>query len=177
MKSVMLCAERLFGGLEEKLQISVAPGDRTEIFSVSLDQCLFRSGAGALNAKQWIQKSLTADKIIENIQSPNHSFTRKDFMRTVSSLWQTDHHRFMPGLLKVTILLALQLYLFTGARIRAFILAHEDKKQRGLRYKVSQYRLYGYYLRLILVTGYRSCSVPVFQGTLEGSLESKSKVA
>lgn len=60
-------------------------------------------------------------------------------MRTVSSLWQTDHHRFIPGLLKVIVLLALQLYLFTGARIGAFIPAHEDKKERGLRYKVRQF--------------------------------------
>lgn len=41
MKSVMSSVERLFSGLEEKLQISVALEDRTEIFSVSLDQYLF----------------------------------------------------------------------------------------------------------------------------------------
>jgi hypothetical protein len=42
----------------------------------------------------------------------------------------------MPGLLKMIILLALQLYFFVGARIGAFIPAHEDKMERGLRYKV-----------------------------------------
>ncbi|KAJ5471959.1 hypothetical protein N7539_008528 [Penicillium diatomitis] len=41
----------------------------------------------------------------------------------------------MPGLLKAIIILALQLYLFTGARIRAFIPEHEDRLERGLRYK------------------------------------------
>lgn len=75
---------------------------------------------------------------IEDVKSPSLSFTKKDFLRTVSSLWQTDHPRFMPGLLKVTILLALQLYLFTGARIGAFFLPHAAKKERGLRYEVGE---------------------------------------
>lgn len=51
-------------------------------------------------------------------------------------MWQTDHRRFMPGLLKAIITLALQLYLFTSTRIGAFIPEHEDKHERGLRYKV-----------------------------------------
>jgi hypothetical protein len=33
-------------------------------------------------------------------------------------------------------MLALQLYVFTGARIEAFILAYEDRGERGLRYEV-----------------------------------------
>jgi hypothetical protein len=45
----------------------------------------------------------------------------------------------MPGLLKAIITLALQLYLFTGARIRAFIPAYKDRDERGLRYKVGNY--------------------------------------
>jgi hypothetical protein len=44
----------------------------------------------------------------------------------------------MPGLLKAVVMLALQLYLFTGARIGAFIPAHEDRHERGLRYKVTR---------------------------------------
>jgi hypothetical protein len=83
-----------------------------------------------------IRKSLTAEGTIEQIEHPNNSFNKKDFLRTVSSLWQTDHRRFIPGLLKVIILLALQLYLFTGARIGAFIPATKHKHKRGLRYKV-----------------------------------------
>ncbi|KAJ5101748.1 hypothetical protein NUU61_003970 [Penicillium alfredii] len=125
VKSVLSCAERFFSGLEEEMQISVGLEDRKEIFNEL-----------ALNTKQWIQRSLTAEGTIKKINSLNKSFTRKDFIRTVSSLWQTDHHRFIPGLLKVIILLALQLYLFTRARIGAFIPSHEDKIQRGLRYKI-----------------------------------------
>jgi hypothetical protein len=83
-----------------------------------------------------VSRSLIAEGIIEDIESLNHSFTRKDFLRTVISLWQTDHRRFIPALLKVIILLTLQLYLFTEVRIGAFVPAHEDKKERGLRYKV-----------------------------------------
>ena len=89
-----------------------------------------------LTAKQWIKRSLTAEGTIKNIESLNHFFTRTDFLRTIISLWQTDHRRFIPGLLKVIILLTLQLYLFTGARIGAFVPAHEDKEEWGLRYKV-----------------------------------------
>ncbi|KAJ5475343.1 hypothetical protein N7539_008409 [Penicillium diatomitis] len=50
-------------------------------------------------------------------------------------IFNTDHRRFIPGLPKVIILPTLQLYLFTGARIGAFVPAHEDKKERGLRFK------------------------------------------
>ncbi|KAJ5253853.1 hypothetical protein N7524_011033 [Penicillium chrysogenum] len=48
---------------------------------------------------------------------------------------QADHRIFIPGLLKAIITLALQLYLFTGVRIRAFIPAYKDRDERGLRYK------------------------------------------
>jgi hypothetical protein len=45
----------------------------------------------------------------------------------------------MPGLLKAIMTLALQLYLFTGVRIRVFIPAYKDRDERGLRYKVGNY--------------------------------------
>lgn len=76
------------------------------------------------------------EKAIENVKDPDHSFTKRDFLRVIASMWQADQRRFMPGLLKAIITLALQLYLFTGARIGAFIPAHEDRAIRGLRYKV-----------------------------------------
>ncbi|KAJ5500694.1 hypothetical protein N7453_009745 [Penicillium expansum] len=47
----------------------------------------------------------------------------------------TDHQKFIPGLLKVVILLALQVYLFTGARVGSFVPSSEDKHEKGLRYK------------------------------------------
>lgn len=91
------------------------------------------------NRKQWIRKTLIAKEgAVEDVKSLSLSFTKKDFLRTVSSLWQIDHPRFMPGLLKITILLALQLYLFTRARIGAFVLPHAAKKERGLRYEVGR---------------------------------------
>lgn len=92
-----------------------------------------------LTGAQWIRRTLTANEgTIENVEDPDHSFTKKDFLRMISSMWQADHRRFMPGLLKAVIMLALQLYLFTGARIGAFIPAHEDRHERGLRYKVTR---------------------------------------
>ncbi|KAJ5318323.1 hypothetical protein N7476_004743 [Penicillium atrosanguineum] len=117
MTSVLNCAERLFGGFDEKLKIMIPSEDRSEVFN-------------------WIRRTLTASEgTIENVEDPDHSFTKKDFVRTISSMWQADHRRFMPGLLKAIVTLALQLYLFTGARIGAFIPAHEDRDERGLRYK------------------------------------------
>lgn len=89
---------------------------------------------------QWIKKTLTADGVVVDQKKEKLNFTRHDFLRVVSSLWQTDHQTFIPGLLKVVILFALQLYLFTGARVGAFIPSSEDKHERGLRYEVR--RLY-----------------------------------
>ncbi|KAJ6105933.1 hypothetical protein N7512_009450 [Penicillium capsulatum] len=107
----------VFGGFEEIMEVKIPKEDRIEIFN-------------------WIRRTLTDnEKTIENVEIPDHSFTKKDFLRVLSSMWQADHRRFMPGLLKAIIMLALQLYLFTGARIGAFIPAHEDKDERGLRYK------------------------------------------
>ncbi|KAJ5971697.1 uncharacterized protein N7479_001615 [Penicillium vulpinum] len=84
---------------------------------------------------QWIKKTLTVDGVVVDQKKEKLNFTKQDFLRTVSSLWQTDHQTFIPGLLKVVILFALQLYLFTGARVGAFIPSSEDKHERGLRYE------------------------------------------
>ncbi|KAJ5839490.1 uncharacterized protein N7525_004678 [Penicillium rubens] len=83
----------------------------------------------------WIKKTLTADGVVVDQKKEKLNFTRHDFLRTVSSLWQTDHQTFIPGLLKVVILFALQLFLFTGARVGAFVPSSEDKHERGLRYR------------------------------------------
>ncbi|KAJ5975642.1 hypothetical protein N7481_009349, partial [Penicillium waksmanii] len=50
-------------------------------------------------------------------------------------MWQADHKRFIPGLIKIQILFALQLYLFTGARVGSFMPSDENKGERGLRYE------------------------------------------
>lgn len=62
--------------------------------------------------KENIQVLARKDKWIENVEDLDHSFTKKDFLRViVSSIWQSDHRRFIPGLLKAIMTLALQLYL------------------------------------------------------------------
>ncbi|CAG7932841.1 unnamed protein product [Penicillium olsonii] len=116
VRTVESCAERFFGGFEELTKTKIIPDDRKEI-------------------KSWIKKTLTAEGTIVNQKKEKLNFTRHDFLRTVSSLWQTDHQTFIPGLLKVVILFALQLYLFTGARVGSFIPSSKDKHERGLRYK------------------------------------------
>ncbi|KAI2741899.1 hypothetical protein DTO013E5_5321 [Penicillium roqueforti] len=116
VRTVQACAERFFGGFEELTKTKIIPDDRKEI-------------------KSWIKKTLTAEGTIVNQKKEKLNFTRHDFLRTVSSLWQTDHQTFIPGLLKVVILFALQLYLFTGARVGSFIPSSKDKHERGLRYK------------------------------------------
>ncbi|KAJ5642826.1 hypothetical protein N7490_006826, partial [Penicillium lividum] len=69
MTSVLNCAERLFGGFEEKLQIKIVMGDRTEIFN-------------------WIRRTLSGTEgTVENVEDPDHSFTKKDFLRMISSMW------------------------------------------------------------------------------------------
>ena len=126
---------------------------------------------------QWIRKTLTAEEgLIEDVKSPSLSFTKKDFLRTVSSLWQSDHPRFMPGLLKVTILLTLQLYLFTGARIGAFVPAHEDKKERGLRYKVSRVSRYDDANLADHFAAYWTSFVSIINRSMEGRVEGESSM-
>ena len=53
-------------------------------------------------------------------------------------MWSVDHKNFIPGLMKVQVLFALQLYLFTGARVGSFMPSDQHKKERGLRYEVSK---------------------------------------
>ncbi|KAJ9481456.1 hypothetical protein VN97_g12019 [Penicillium thymicola] len=67
MKSVVSCAERLFGGLEEKLQISVAPGDRTEIYS-DIDLVLFPSSTAP-----WEVVWRVNQKWLKNNRDPNYT--------------------------------------------------------------------------------------------------------
>lgn len=126
---------------------------------------------------QWIRKTLTANEgTIENVEDPAHSFTKKDFYRMISSMWQSDHRRFMPGLLKAIIMLALQLYLFTGARIGAFIPPHEDRNEKGLRYKVITLRRWGF-TWLTSDKGYHSGPFSICYSTLEGGVESEPELA
>lgn len=90
---------------------------------------------------QWIKNTLTVDEVIENIKRQKFNFTRKDFRNIIVSKWKCDSPVFIHGLLKVIIVFALQVFLFTGARIGAFIPQANHKKQRGLRYKVRQYEV------------------------------------
>lgn len=91
-------------------------------------------------------------------------------------MWQADHRRFMPGLLKAIITLALQLYLFTGARIGAFIPENEDRHERGLRYKVKFIRSWDC-LSLIYIQAHCSRIVSFRYDTLEARLESRPSMA
>ncbi|KAL2700119.1 hypothetical protein AAEP93_008642 [Penicillium crustosum] len=116
VRTVSAHAEQFFGGFEQFTKSKIIPDDRKEI-------------------KMWIKKTLTADGVVVDQKKEKLNFTRHDFLRTVSSLWQTDHQTFIPGLLKVVILFALQLFLFTGARVGAFVPSSEDKHERGLRYR------------------------------------------
>lgn len=134
VRTVDACAERFFGGFEDFTKVKIIPADRKEIKTVSLLPISFCDHI--LNAKQWIKKTLTAEGTVVALKKEKLNFTKNDFLRIVSSLWQTDHQTFIPGLLKVVILFSLQLYLFTGARVGSFIPSSEHKHERGLRYKV-----------------------------------------
>lgn len=85
---------------------------------------------------QWIKKALTVNKVIEDVKKQKFNFTRDDFQNTTSSLWTCGSLIFIHGLLKIFILFALQVYLFTGARIGAFVPEHKYRNQRGLCYRV-----------------------------------------
>ncbi|OQD85679.1 hypothetical protein PENANT_c009G09656 [Penicillium antarcticum] len=84
---------------------------------------------------EWIKNTLTAEGIVVNQKKQKYNFKRDDFLKIVASIWQSDHQKFIPGLTKVLILFALQLYLFTGARVGTFMPSDEDKHHKGLRYE------------------------------------------
>ncbi|KAK1141018.1 hypothetical protein N8T08_009675 [Aspergillus melleus] len=116
VRSTCAFAERFICGFEEATTSKIPDEDRKEIYS-------------------WIKKTLPADKVIEDIKKQKFNFTRDDFRNIVSTIWARDSPVFLHGLLKVFIVFALQLFLFTGARIGALIPDAEHKKERGLRYK------------------------------------------
>lgn len=87
---------------------------------------------------QWIKNTLTKEGKVVNQKKQKYNFKRDDFLKVVSSMWRADHKRFIPGLIKVQILFALQLYLFTGARVGSFMPSDENKRERGLRYEVGK---------------------------------------
>ncbi|BCR90773.1 uncharacterized protein ACHE_60659S [Aspergillus chevalieri] len=107
------------GSFENATTSKIVQEDRSEIYS-------------------WIKKALTVNKVIEDVKKQKFNFTRDDFQNTTSSLWTRDSPIFIHGLLKIFILFALQVYLFTGARIGAFVPEHKYRNQRGLRYRVPQ---------------------------------------
>jgi hypothetical protein len=85
---------------------------------------------------KWIKKGLTEEGEIEDVKKQKFDFTRNDYKDLVASMWTRDCPVFIHGLLKVFMLFALQVFLFTGARIGAFIPEDKHKELRGLRFKV-----------------------------------------
>ncbi|KAJ5267504.1 hypothetical protein N7478_010312 [Penicillium angulare] len=119
------CAERFFGGFKDFTKTEVPEQDRKEIY-----------GSGTVDDKlQWIKNTLTKDGKVVNKKKQKYNFKKDDFLRVVASMWKADHKKFIPVLMKVQILFALQLYLFTGARVGSFMPSHSNKHERGLRYE------------------------------------------
>ncbi|KAJ5139024.1 uncharacterized protein N7515_003872 [Penicillium bovifimosum] len=117
VRTVKAWAERFFGGFKESTKTEVPQKDRKEVYD-------------------WIKNTLTAEGIVVDQKKQKYNFKRDDFLKVVASIWQADHQKFIPGLTKVLILFALQLYLFTGARVGTFMPSDEDKHYKGLRYEV-----------------------------------------
>ncbi|KAJ5816420.1 hypothetical protein N7447_008653 [Penicillium robsamsonii] len=88
VRSAQAWAEQFFGGFAEFTKTEVIPEDRTEVY-------------------QWIRNTLTVDKVVVNKKKQKYNFTKDDFLKVVSSIWQIDHKKFIPGLIKVNILFAL----------------------------------------------------------------------
>lgn len=133
VRSTYAFAERFFSSFENATTSKIVQEDRSEIYSV----CMFSFYILPLLMQlQWIKKALTVNKVIEDVKKQKFNFTRDDFQNTTSSLWTRDSPIFIHGLLKIFILFALQVYLFTGARIGAFVPEHKYRNQRGLCYRV-----------------------------------------
>ncbi|RJE17657.1 hypothetical protein PHISCL_10007 [Aspergillus sclerotialis] len=113
VRTTLACAERFFGGFEEATGSTIKKDDRDEVYSA----CLTEEGE------------------IEDVKKEKFDFTRNDYKDLLASMWTRDCPVFIHGLLKVFMLFALQVFLFTGARIGAFIPDDKHKDQRGLRFK------------------------------------------
>lgn len=61
VKTVLLCAERLFGGFEEDMQLSIPQDDRSEVYNVSLAFFLLNF---RISLWQYDSKCKTVDKKI-----------------------------------------------------------------------------------------------------------------
>lgn len=79
---------------------------------------------------------MTADSKIKNIQKPKYNFTKDDFIQTLTAFWTLDNAVFIHGRNRIQIPLAIQLYMFSGARISAFMPSVKDKGEKGFRYKI-----------------------------------------
>ena len=133
------CAERFFGGFKDFTRSEVPERDRKEVYGVSSSRLFYprqKQFEVIDNQLQWINNTLTKDGKVVNKKKMKYNFKKEDFLKVVASIWTVDHKRFIPVLMKAQILFALQLYLFTGARVGSFMPSHTNKNERGLRYEV-----------------------------------------
>jgi len=79
---------------------------------------------------------LTEENVISDIKKEKYIFTKEDFIRIMTSFWVLDNPVFLHGRHKIQIPFITKIFLFTGARIGAFLPANKHKQERGLRYKV-----------------------------------------
>lgn len=79
--------------------------------------------------------------MINDIRKGKYNFTKRDFICVMTSFWVLDNPVFLHGRHKIQIPFITKIYLFSGARIGAFLLAAKHKKERGLRYKVCSLNL------------------------------------
>lgn len=139
MKSFLNCVEKLPGGFEEgkvtdQWKLWWKTGAR---YVMSAFAELHGTSKTNRSPALWIRRTLTGNEgWIKIFEYPDHSFTKKNFLRVILSKWKSYHRRLISGSLQAITTLALQLYIFSGARIGAFIPAHEDRDIRGLRYKM-----------------------------------------
>ncbi|THD00165.1 hypothetical protein EYZ11_000356 [Aspergillus tanneri] len=123
------------------------PSEYVKLYNESVNHVLksfFRGFKDATKSKikkedreetyQWIKRTLTEENLNEDTKKQKFPLGKDDTGNTVASLWRRDSPSFMQGFLKVLLGFALQVYLFTWARIGAFIPAAKHRKERGLRY-------------------------------------------
>ncbi|ODM23623.1 hypothetical protein SI65_01212 [Aspergillus cristatus] len=85
--------------------------------------------------RRYINSSAGCGRIFGGFEDATTSKIVQEDQMEIYSLWTYDSLVFIHGLLKIFILFALQVYIFTGARIGAFVPEHKHRNQRGLRYR------------------------------------------
>ena len=83
----------------------------------------------------WVRKPLTKEGLIVKKHKKKHLFCEKEMVRFTTTFWTVDGAVFVHPHNRAQIPWLFDLFLWTGARICAFLVDSKTKSKGGLHYK------------------------------------------